>query len=78
MKKTVTYNRIEWVTYEFTDNEIKEALLEKFKIAVPANARIDAFDIHEDVYDGCSDKITEPAGAELRIKYMLEDKPCQS
>jgi len=51
MKKTVTYNRIERVTYEFTDDEIKEALIEKWKIAVPANARIESFEISGEYYN---------------------------
>jgi len=77
MKKTVTYNRIERVTYEFTEDEIKEALIEKWKIAVPANARIESFEISGEYYNDTRNT-NEPASAELIIKYMLEDKPCQS
>jgi hypothetical protein len=75
MKKTVSYNRIERITYKFTADEIKEALIEKWKIAVPSNAGIESFDVCEEYYH--EDKnITEPAYAELIIKYMLEDKEC--
>ena len=62
MEKTIKYAEIKEITYSFTAAEIREALMEKYKITITKEY---SFDIFEE-YEG------EPDRAVLTVSYSTK------
>jgi hypothetical protein len=72
MKKTVKYNRVEKVIYEFDEWDIKKALLSHNKIKEYDPDRT----LYYELYEGAEDRIV----AEIVLKYVeeIEEDECKT
>jgi len=74
MKEERRYQKLESVTYTFTDEDVYSALVEKFKIKLPTIAEGDwEWNRPDSYYDDRKDGVAEsPASITVRFKTTLE------
>ena len=62
MKKSITYDNIENVKYEFTEQEVLKAICKAYDIVISGK------EYEFDIYEGCSEDDIEPH-ADLVVYY---------